>query len=82
MKVKKWIQNSSKIISGTSFNNLYFKNFSPKLLHCSFKIRFRLRFMLHRKSFLIDSLRQGKDEKEKKKKKMIPFAAFLSHLKF
>ena len=67
MKEKKWIHNSSKIISGTSFNNLYFTNFTSKLLHCSFKIRFRLRFMLHRKSFLIDSLRQGKDENKKEK---------------
>ena len=67
MKEKKWIHNSSKIISGTSFNNLYFKNFTSKLLHCSFKIRFRLRFMLHRKSFLIDSLRQRKDSLRQRK---------------
>ena len=56
---KKRIHSSSNIISSASLNNNYFQIFTSILINCSFKIN---GFTLHRKSFLKDLLRHGKDE--------------------
>ena len=54
---KKTISNSSKRIRHRSIS--YISIVTSILLHCSFKMR---SIYLHRKSFLKDLLRQGKDE--------------------
>ena len=61
MKEKKRIHNSSTRISTRSLNNIYFENINPLAL---LKAQ---RFMLYRKSFLKDLLRQQKDKNKREK---------------